>query len=140
MGFYDDDEQRNAYERATNPDYQDYLKFAEIVQQYDVTVRPEHDDIDFDYATLEQLDGREFAGEEEPVLDLDVISDFIVAANEFADFDGLAQVDDSEQMVIQLDIFTFNNETPDNRLKYYYRIRLCRDVECIEDDPGFPCP
>lgn len=118
MGLYDDDEQRNAYERATNPDYQEYLKFAEIVQQYDETACPEHDNIEFEYATLDQLDGREFpdGAEEVPMLDLDVISDFIVAAHEFADFDGLSEGSDAP-MVVQLDIFTFNNESPDNRLK-----------------------
>jgi hypothetical protein len=70
MGDYDDDERANAYERAIN-DYDDdrvdrdfFIKFADIVQHYDDTARPAHDDIDFEPA---DYDGYEYDFGGEPV-------------------------------------------------------------------------
>lgn len=48
MATNDDDEQRAAYERATF-DHATYIEFANIVQHFDDTARPDHDNIDFNY-------------------------------------------------------------------------------------------
>lgn len=58
MDNYDDDEHSAAYNRAI------YHEFANIVQHYDDTARPAHDDIDF---TPADYDSAEFDGSGEPV-------------------------------------------------------------------------
>lgn len=60
MAEYDDDEQRAAYERA-----RDYAAFADIVQHYNDTARPDHDDIDYDSP---DHDGAEYDNDGQPVL------------------------------------------------------------------------
>lgn len=55
MNEFDDDERAKAFDRAV------FIEFANIVQNYDETARPEHDDIQFepgDYDSAEfDLDG-----------------------------------------------------------------------------------
>ena len=58
MDNYDDDEHSAAYNRAI------YHEFANIVQHYDDTARPAHDDIDF---TPADYDSAEFDSSGEPV-------------------------------------------------------------------------
>ena len=59
MDKYDDDEQRNSYERA-NYDRDTYIKFADIIHHYDDTADVAHDNINYDCATLDDLDGFDF--------------------------------------------------------------------------------
>ena len=72
---YDDDDRANAYERAVNNhdngtddndsvDRATFIEFANIVQHYDDTARPPHDDIDFEPA---DYDGSEYDFGGEPV-------------------------------------------------------------------------
>lgn len=58
MDDYDDDEHAAAYDRAI------YYEFANIVQHYNDTARPPHDDIDF---TPGDYDSAEFDNDGEPV-------------------------------------------------------------------------
>jgi len=58
MDNHDDDEHSAAYNRAI------YHQFADIVQHYDDTARPAHDDIDF---TPADYDSAEFDDSGEPV-------------------------------------------------------------------------
>ena len=58
MDNHDDDEHAAAYNRAI------YHEFANIVQHYDDTARPAHDDIDF---TPADYDSAEFDDDGEPV-------------------------------------------------------------------------
>jgi hypothetical protein len=87
----DDDEQRAAYERAI-----DYHRFADIVQHYDDTARPDHDDIDYEPASLEQLDGAEFDhnGDDVPCIGIILhINNYIIAIadaiDEFGSFEAI---------------------------------------------------
>ena len=65
MAEYDDDDRADAFERATNNDERDvFIKFADIVQHYDETARPSHDDIDFE---PDDVDSAEFDFGGEPV-------------------------------------------------------------------------
>ena len=64
MGDWDADPQREAYQRAVG----DYIEFAKIVQHYDRTARPAHDDIDFEAGDLAQLDGEELDIDGNPVI------------------------------------------------------------------------
>jgi hypothetical protein len=85
MAEYDDDEQRNAFERAAGFDASTYVEFANIVQHYDDTARPDHDDIDFD-SNLD-LDGSEYDNNGRRVLLYGIILNFL------ADFDESTNVD-----------------------------------------------
>lgn len=58
MDYHDDDEHAAAYDRAI------YYEFANIVQHYDDTARPAHDDIDF---TPGDYDSAEFDDNGHPV-------------------------------------------------------------------------
>lgn len=58
MDEYDDDEHAAAYDRAV------YYEFANIVQHYNDTARPAHDDIDF---TPGDYDSAEFDDDGQPV-------------------------------------------------------------------------
>lgn len=62
MDNYDDDPAKAAFERAL--DLQVFLDFAEIVQNFDDTAFPEHDDIDFEFDS----DGYEYDNDGEPVM------------------------------------------------------------------------
>ena len=90
MGNYNDDERSNAYNRHI------YFEFASIVQHYNNTARPEHDDIDFVPATVDELDGIEFDYNGDyvtPVDDFDEFNDFIVdlisAIDRFGSFEDI---------------------------------------------------
>ena len=80
MGEYDDDEQRAAYERAI-----DYHRFADIVQHYDDTARPDHDDIDYEPASLDHLDGADYDlyGDDVPCIGIILhINNYIISVAE----------------------------------------------------------
>lgn len=64
MGDWDADPQREAYQRAIG----DYIEFAKIVQHYDKTAYPPHDDIDFEAGDLSHLDGEELDLDGNPVI------------------------------------------------------------------------
>lgn len=51
MAGYDDDIHRFAHDNAV---------FHDIIQHYDDTARPDHDDIDYNPADLDNLDGAEY--------------------------------------------------------------------------------
>jgi len=87
----DDDEQRNAYNRAI------FYQFADIVQHYDDECRPDHDDIDYQPATLDQLDGGDYDQYGDPVPTLGVILHIhhhIIAVADAIDEFGNAVTDD----------------------------------------------
>lgn len=85
MAEYDDNEQRAAYERA-----RDYAAFADIVQHYDDTARPDHDDIDYD---APDHDGAEYDNDGELVALVGIIGgvlyDIADAIDEFGSFDNI---------------------------------------------------
>jgi hypothetical protein len=62
MSEYDDDEQHNAYERAMGFDPATFIEFASIIQNYDDTARPVHDDIDFEAGDFDSVE-YDFDGE-----------------------------------------------------------------------------
>jgi hypothetical protein len=93
MAGYDDDEQRAAYDRAIEF-ARDNATFADIIQHYDDTARPDHDDIDYDPAGLDDLDGAEYDNRGVAVIlvDPDIISNisaFIIATYEHGSFDNI---------------------------------------------------
>ena len=103
MGEYDDDDRADAYERAINDHFDDvydepagvdpatYIQFANIIHHYDDTARPDHDDIDYDFASVDNLDGDEFNDRD----DIDPATAFIFllavvdAIEEFGSFDDI---------------------------------------------------
>lgn len=103
MGEYDDDDRADAYERAINDHFDDvydepagvdpatYIQFANIIHHYDDTARPDHDDIDYDSADLDTLDGDEFLYDD----DIDPATAFVFllavvdAIEEFGSFDDI---------------------------------------------------
>lgn len=70
----DDDIQRFAYDNAV---------FHNIVQHYDDTARGNHDDIDFDAATIDDLDGTEYDNNGNPVKPIGTIGAVLI------DFGGI---------------------------------------------------
>jgi hypothetical protein len=99
MAGYDDDEQRAAYDRAIEF-ARDNAAFADIIQHYDDTARPDHDDIDYDPAGLDDLDGAEYDDNGDPVfligavgtiiIDISgVINDLCDAIDEFGSFEDI---------------------------------------------------
>lgn len=84
MGQYDDDERADAYKRHI------YYEFANIVQHYDDTARPAHDDIDFDPADLDTLDGTDYDDSGDRVDPSGLLDNFMGAVwnaiNEFGSF------------------------------------------------------
>ena len=85
MAEYDDNEHRAAYERA-----RDYAAFADIVQHYDDTARPDHDDIDYDSP---DHDGAEYDNNGDIVALVGVIGgvlyDIADAIEQFGSFDDI---------------------------------------------------
>lgn len=85
MAEYDDNEHRAAYERA-----RDYAEFANIVQHYDDTARPNHDDIDYD---APDHDGTEYDDNGDIVALVGVIGgvlyDIADAIEQFGSFDDI---------------------------------------------------
>lgn len=79
-----DDERSAAYNKHI------LFEFANIVQHYNDTAHPEHDDIEFEPATVDELDGIEIDMGGHRVEPLDEFNDFIVdlmsAINEFGSF------------------------------------------------------
>lgn len=93
MAGYDDDEHRAAYDRAAEF-ARDNAAFHDIIQHYDDTARPDHDDIDFDSAGIDNLDGAEYDqhGVAVILVDPDIISNistFIIATYEHGGFDNI---------------------------------------------------
>lgn len=85
MGEYDDNIQRFAHDNAV---------FHDIIQHYDDTARPDHDDIDYEPADLDNLDGAEYDHNGTVVLLIDpeflsAISHIVIAAYEHDGFDNL---------------------------------------------------
>jgi hypothetical protein len=89
MGYNDDDERTNAYKRHI------YFEFANIVQHYNDTARPAHDDIDFVPATLDDLDGAEYDNDGNTVElsdDInDLVANIIAAIDYFGSFDNIPE-------------------------------------------------
>lgn len=71
MGKYNDDDRADAYNRYV------YTEFANIVQHYDDTARPDHDDIDFDSSSIDDLDGAEYDYDGNRVEYIDDLDDVI---------------------------------------------------------------
>jgi len=88
VGDWDADPQREAYQRAMG----DYIEFAKIVQHYDKTARPAHDDIDFEAGDLTQLDGEELDMDGNPVIQLSIL--FIAIADAIEDFGSWDDIPD----------------------------------------------
>lgn len=85
MADYDDDEHSAAYERANNDDHiSTYINFANIIQHYDDTARPDHDDIDYEPA---DYDGAEYDDNG------DLVTLYGVLLNFFRAFDDATDVD-----------------------------------------------
>lgn len=65
--------------------------FHNIVQHYDDTARGNHDDIDFDAASLDDLDGTEYDnnGNRVEPIDFDIVSGIILAVYEYDGFDNI---------------------------------------------------
>ena len=97
---WDYDDHRAAYERAVYDaiaddwDYEEpagvdpatYIEFAKIVQNFDDTARPEHDDINYDD---DDLDDAEFDNNGNRVSPLGLISAIADAIIEFGSFDDI---------------------------------------------------
>lgn len=85
MAEYDDNEHSAAYERA-----RDYAAFADIVQHYDDTARPDHDDIDYDSP---DHDGAEYDNNGELVTLVGILGgvlyDIADAIEQFGSFDDI---------------------------------------------------
>lgn len=88
MGDWDADPQREAYQRAMG----DYIEFAKIVQHYDDTARPAHDDIDFEAGDLAQLDGEELDLDGNPVIQLSIL--LVTLAEAIEDFGSWEDIPD----------------------------------------------
>jgi hypothetical protein len=99
MAGYDDDEHRAAHDRATEF-ARDNAVFHDIIQHYDDTARPDHDDIDFDPAGIDNLDGTEYDDDGDPVLPIgavgtividltDILGSIYEAIEQFGDFDDI---------------------------------------------------
>lgn len=89
----DDDEQRAAHDRAIEF-ARDNAAFHDIIQHYDDTARPDHDDIDYDPTGIDNLDGTEYDehGVAVILVDPDIISNistFIIATYEHGSFDNI---------------------------------------------------
>ena len=84
MADYDDDEHSAAYERANNDDISTYIDFARIVQHYDDTARPDHDNIDYESG---DFDGAEYDDNG------DLVTLYGVLLNFFRAFDDATDVD-----------------------------------------------
>lgn len=95
MGDWDADPQREAYQRAVG----DYIEFAKIVQHYDKTARPAHDDIDFEAGDLTQLDGEELDIDGNPVIQLSIM--FIHIAEAIEDFGTWDDIPDDYDFTAQ---------------------------------------
>lgn len=110
--FYDD--RRAAYERIVNDlfsdvdDYEEpagvdpatYIEFANIVQHYDATAVGTHDDIEFDDASVDNLDGAETDQQGRPVINYGIMLAIVEAIEEFGSFSDIP--DDYEFLVEQV--------------------------------------
>jgi hypothetical protein len=96
MAGYDDDEQRAAYDRAAEF-ARDNAAFHDIIQHYDDEARPDHDDIDYDPAGIDNLDGAEYDNDGDPVIPIgsvlidiaNTLYDICDAIDEFGSFDDI---------------------------------------------------
>jgi hypothetical protein len=62
---HDDNDHGSAYDRAV-----DYIKFVNIIQHYDDTARPDHDDIDFEPG---DIDSAEYDNDGESVIQYGIL-------------------------------------------------------------------
>ena len=85
MADYDDDEHSAAYERANNDDHiSTYINFANIIQHYDDTARPDHDNIDYESG---DFDSAEYDDNGELVTLYGVLLSFFAAFDDATDVD-----------------------------------------------------
>jgi len=77
MAEFDDNDRADAFERAINEndrvERDVFIKFADIVQHYDETARPSHDDIDFEPGDVDSVE-YDFGGEPVTLYGLIVIN------------------------------------------------------------------
>lgn len=130
----DDDEQRAAYDRVI------FHRFADIVQHYDDECRPNHDDIDYQPASLEQLDGAEYDnnGDDIPCIGVVLhINNYIIsiaeAIEQFGSFEAVPDDHDLNPTDIDLSII-FDSECGHSPTKH--RIDGCYGHD--DDDPDDP--
>jgi hypothetical protein len=110
-----EDERSAAYNRHI------YFEFAKIVQNYNDTAHPEHDDIEFVPATIDELDGLELDMNGEKFDPLDEFNDFIVdlisAIQEYGSFEDIPddyEFDAPDDVVIDI-IFRDDQEKCDSQ-------------------------
>lgn len=126
----DDDERANAYQRYI------FHQFADIVQHYDDTARPDHDDINYDSGDLDKLDGAEYDNNGDPVAQYGLVFIIFRPADDDAGFDDDRFDDDSAadradrffDAWAEADDY-LHDSPPDNRFRYplYHRRRgVCK--------------
>lgn len=91
MANHDDDEHNSAYERATDDHISTYINFANIIQHYDETARPEHDDIDYESG---DFDSAEYDDTGQLVTLYGVLRNFFAAFDDAVDVDFFDDDDD----------------------------------------------
>lgn len=102
---YDDDEQRSAYHRALN------YEFFNIVQHFDDTAHPDHDDIDY---TAPDYDSAEFDSDGHPVPPIGDINDILAAIIDIvADYDSFEDIPDDLHL-IEVDLIDDDLPADDN--------------------------
>ena len=84
--IYDDFVLGGDYDESADGDADIYAEFANIVQQYDRVARPDHDDIDFDPASLDDNDGVEYDHNGDIVITYGVILGVLDAIIDFGSF------------------------------------------------------
>lgn len=84
MSEHDDDEHRDAYRRAKDDHISTYIDFANIIQHYDETARPKHDDIDYEN---NDFDSAEYDNNGEVVTLYGILMDFFKAYDDATDVD-----------------------------------------------------
>jgi hypothetical protein len=111
---YDDNERANAYNRHI------YFEFANIVQHYNDTARPDHDNIDYTPADLDNLDGDDYDNNGDPVEPFSNFDQFlgsvVTAVEQFGSFSAIPddyEFDGEQETVI--DIFLpHDDDDPDD--------------------------
>ena len=86
MANHDDDEHNSAYERASDDHISTYINFANIIQHYDETARPAHDDIDYESG---DFDSAEFDDTGQLVTLYGILLNFFAAFDDATDVDYL---------------------------------------------------
>ena len=137
MAEYDDNEHRAAYERA-----RDYAEFANIVQHYDDTARPNHDDIDYD---APDHDGTEYDDNGDIVALVGVIGgvlyDIADAIEQFGSFDDIPDDYDFSEPDDGWDPFGSDEDDGDGPCQFIFLIDFVRRSpnQCSRDR-GYVAP